>query len=137
PVTGVPVTVDTYKPNRAMRRWLRARDGRCRWPGCNNPVYRADIDHTEDWAAGGATTIGNLAHLCRRHHTMKHATARTMRQLEDGILEFTSPLGIVLRNAPEPQGPAFTETTDDIIWGTAAGTQPSQPNAPPLEHAPF
>ncbi len=66
PVTGVPVTVDTYRPNRAMRRWLRARDGRCRWPGCNNPVYRADVDHTHDWDAGGATTIGNLAHLCRR-----------------------------------------------------------------------
>ncbi|SFS01285.1 HNH endonuclease [Agrococcus baldri] len=136
PVTGVPVTVDTYRPNRAMRRWLRARDGRCRWPGCNNPVYRADVDHTHDWAAGGVTTIGNLAHLCRRHHTMKHATAWTVQQLQDGVLEFTSPLGVVLRSEPEPQGPAFTDT-DDVIWGTIACTQPSLPNAPPLVDVPF
>ncbi|WP_206447604.1 HNH endonuclease signature motif containing protein [Agrococcus sp. KRD186] len=136
PVTGVPVTVDTYRPNRAMRRWLRARDGRCRWPGCNNPVYRADVDHTHDWDAGGATTIGNLAHLCRRHHTMKHATAWTVQQLEDGVLEFTSPLGVVLRSEPEHQGPAFVDT-DDIIWGTIACTQPSLPNAPPPLNTPF
>ncbi|WP_206447696.1 HNH endonuclease signature motif containing protein [Agrococcus sp. KRD186] len=138
PVTGVPVTVDTYRPNRAMRRWLKQRDGTCRWPGCHNPVCRADIDHTEDWDNGGPTALWNLANLCRRHHVMKHATAWTMRQLEDGILEFTSPLGIVIRDEPEPQGPHFTDTgTDDVYWGTIAATEPSLPNAPPAPHLLF
>ncbi len=137
PVTGVPVTVDTYKPNRAMRRWLKRRDGRCRWPGCNNPVSRTDIDHTEDWAAGGATSISNLANLCKRHHTMKHATAWTVRQLENGILEFTSPLGIVIRDEPEPQGPRFVELTEqDIFWGIPVRAASERPNAPPIP-APF
>ena len=132
PVTGVPVTVDTYRPNRAMRRWLQQRDGRCRWPGCLSPVSHTDIDHTEDWAAGGITALSNLANLCRRHHTMKHATAWTVQQLEHGILEFTSPLGIVIRDEPEPQGPRFVDTTDDdVIWGTPS-SEPRLANAPPV-----
>lgn len=61
PVTGLPITVDTYQPSRAQRRWLRARDGHCRWPGCANPVSRADLDHTQDFAQGGMTTLTNLA----------------------------------------------------------------------------
>ncbi len=89
PVTGIPITVDTYQPTRAMRRWLQARDGRCRWPGCNNPVTRADTDHTRDYAKGGTTILTNLAHLCRRHHTMKHATHWTVQQLAGGVLEWT------------------------------------------------
>ncbi|MCR8672107.1 HNH endonuclease signature motif containing protein, partial [Agrococcus sp. HG114] len=100
PVTGVPVAVDTYRPTRAMRRWLRARDGRCRWPGCANAVSRADTDHTRDHADGGATALSNLAHLCRRHHTMKHATAWTVQQLDQGVLEWTSPTGRVLTDEP-------------------------------------
>ncbi|WP_241248976.1 hypothetical protein [Agrococcus sp. KRD186] len=67
---------------------------------------------------------------------MKHATAWTVQQLEDGVLEFTSPLGIVLRSEPEPQGPRFT-ATDDTFWGTMTCTQPSLPNAPPLVDTPF
>ncbi|MCH1882727.1 HNH endonuclease signature motif containing protein [Agrococcus sp. ARC_14] len=134
PVSGIPITVDTYTPSRAMRRWLRARDGRCRWPGCTNPVSRADLDHTEDWAKGGRTSLVNLAHLCRRHHTMKHATAWTVEQLEHGILEWTSPLGVIIRDEPEPQGPRFIDTTanDEPLWGPVVCTEPSLPNAPPV-----
>ncbi len=129
PVTGLPVTVDTYSPNRAQRRALRARDGRCRWPGCSNPVHRADLDHTHDWAKGGKTTLSNLAHLCRRHHMMKHTTRWTVRQLPGGVLEWTSPLGTIIRDDPEPQGPVFVDR--DPIWGlpVAAGTGP--PGDPP------
>lgn len=133
PVTGIPITVDTYQPTRAMRRWLKARDGRCRWPGCNNPVTRADTDHTRAYADGGPTALANLAHLCRRHHTMKHATRWTVQQLADGILQWTSPLGNIYRDEPEPQGPRFTSTTtdDDRPWGTHERGQPEQSNAPP------
>lgn len=133
PVTGLPVTVDTYQPTRAMRRWLKARDGHCRWPGCDNPVTRADTDHTRAYADGGQTTLANLAHLCRRHHTMKHATRWTVQQLADGVLEWTSPLGDIIRDEPEPQGPRFTTTpaANEQPWGTHERGEPEQSNAPP------
>jgi hypothetical protein len=123
------VTVDTYTPNRAMRRWLKARDGRCRWPGCTNPVQRADLDHTQAWVDGGPTSIANLAHLCRRHHLMKHTTAWRVRQLPGGVLEWTSPLGNIHRDEPEPQGPVFVETMEHVWEMALAGTAP--PSGPP------
>lgn len=100
--TGAPVAVDAYRPSAAQRRWLRHRDGRCRWPGCANPVTRADADHTHDHALGGATDVRNLAHLCRRHHTMKHATGWRVRQRAGGVLEWTSPTGRLVVDEPEP-----------------------------------
>ena len=39
---------------------------------------RSDIDHTTDWAVGGATRHDNLAHLCRKHHRLKHKTGWRM-----------------------------------------------------------
>ncbi|WP_169514143.1 HNH endonuclease signature motif containing protein, partial [Agrococcus lahaulensis] len=134
PVTGVPVAVDTYKPNRAMRRWLQRRDGRCRWPGCTNRVSRADADHTIAHADGGPTTLSNLAHLCRRHHLMKHATAWTVRQLDQGVLEWTSPTGKVYLDEPEPAGPAFVDRGVDI-WELSSD-QPAKCTAsdPPWAH---
>ncbi|WP_404311353.1 HNH endonuclease [Agrococcus terreus] len=100
--TGAPIAVDAYRPSAAQRRWLRHRDGRCRWPGCANPVTRADADHTHDHALGGATDVRNLAHLCRRHHTMKHATGWRVRQRAGGVLEWTSPAGRLVVDEPEP-----------------------------------
>lgn len=132
PVTGLPVTVDTYTPNRAMRRWLKARDGRCRWPGCTSPVHRADLDHTQAWADGGTTSIANLAHLCRRHHLMKHTTAWRVRQLPGGVLEWTDPLGNVHRDEPEPQGPVFVETMADLWRMPVVGAAPPGGPAPPF-----
>jgi hypothetical protein len=134
PVTGVPVAVDTYKPNRAMRRWLMRRDGRCRWPGCTNRVSRADADHTIAHADGGPTSIRNLAHLCRRHHAMKHATAWTVRQLDQGVLEWTSPTGKIYLDEPEPAGPAFNDRGADI-WELSSD-QPAKCTAsdPPWAH---
>ena len=42
-----------------------------------------------------------------------------------------------LRDEPEPQGPRFTDTADDVFWGSPARSDPSLPNAPPLVEAPF
>ncbi|GAA3599588.1 HNH endonuclease signature motif containing protein [Agrococcus terreus] len=102
PVTGRALAVDRYRPSAAQRRWLRARDGRCRFPGCGAPALRADADHTREHAHGGPTADGNLAHLCRRHHTIKHATRWHVRQLSGGVLEWTSPTGTILTDEPEP-----------------------------------
>ena len=93
PDTGAVLSVDTYRPNAQLRQFLRARDLHCRFPGCHTPTSRCDIDHTIDAALGGPTTSTNLAHLCRRHHTLKHHSRWRVRQQEDGTLIWTSPLG--------------------------------------------
>ncbi|HKP07959.1 MAG TPA: DUF222 domain-containing protein [Microbacterium sp.] len=91
PHSGIPLAVDRYRSSAGLKRFLRARDERCRFPGCRRRPSKSDIDHTVDRALGGETADDNLAHLCRRHHTLKHATAWRVRQLGDGILEWISP----------------------------------------------
>lgn len=104
PVSAAVLAVDRYTPTSAMTRHLRARDQHCRFPGCRVPAIRCDIDHTHDHAAGGPTATTNLAHLCRRHHSLKHATPWRVRQRRGGVLEWTSPLGRVYRDEPAVVG---------------------------------
>ncbi|MCR2818179.1 HNH endonuclease [Microbacterium sp. zg.Y1090] len=100
PVTGAVHHVDTYRPSRAQRRHLDARDEHCRFPGCRRPARFCDHDHTHDYARGGPTAVANLANLCARHHAMKHATAWSVIQKPRGILEWTSPTGRVYPDTP-------------------------------------
>ncbi|MGF0118634.1 DUF222 domain-containing protein [Promicromonospora sp. Marseille-Q5078] len=100
PCSGEVLATDpgTYAVPAALRAYLQARDGSCRFPGCTRPAARADVDHTVAWADGGATTAANLAHLCRRHHVLKHQTQWLARQDADGTLVWTSPTGRVSRD---------------------------------------
>ncbi|MBB2977156.1 hypothetical protein FHX49_002753 [Microbacterium endophyticum] len=105
PVTGTVVSVDRYRPNDQLKRQLRARDQHCRFVGCRMPTHRCDIDHTVDAALGGPTHQHNLAHLCRRHHSLKHASRWSVKQRGDGVLEWTSPTGRSYTD--KPPGVAF------------------------------
>lgn len=100
PTSRAVVAVDRYRPTDHQRRTLAARDAHCRFPGCRVAVRRCDVDHTVAAAHGGPTEIGNLAHLCRRHHTLKHHSAWRVRQLADGVLEWTTPAGRRHRDQP-------------------------------------
>jgi len=93
PVSGTVLAVDRYRPSDQLKRTLRVRDEHCRFPGCRIPVRRCDIDHTTAREHDGPTELTNLAHLCRRHHTLKHHSAWRVRQTPDGILHWTSPTG--------------------------------------------
>ncbi len=97
PDSGRMLSTDpgTYTVPAALRAYLQARDGTCRFPGCTRPAAGCDLDHTIAWADGGTTTAGNLAHLCRRHHVVKHGTRWATRQDADGTLIWTSPTGRV------------------------------------------
>ncbi|MEW9872267.1 DUF222 domain-containing protein [Arthrobacter sp. HS15c] len=79
PRDGAPLEIgrDSYRIPPAMRRWLRLRDGKCSFPGCNNQSLDNDADHILAWADGGNTGISNLESLCRKHHRLKHGTAWT------------------------------------------------------------
>ncbi len=122
PDTGTVLSVDTYRPNTKLRQFLRARDLHCRFPGCHTPTAHCDIDHTVDAAHGGPTTSTNLAHLCRRHHTLKHHSRWTVTQTRDGTLTWTSPAGT---HYPEraPSTVRFRRTTE-------------QPPGPPCSEPP-
>jgi hypothetical protein len=103
PITGAVLAVDRYRPSAELRRWLRARDQRCRFPGCGYLARDCDVDHTTDAAAGGPTAAHNLGVLCRRHHVLKHQTPWTVEQLDGGTFSWTSPTRkIYLDTLPPP-----------------------------------
>ena len=108
PVTGTVLAVDRYRPSDHLKRVLRVRDEHCRFPGCRMPTRRCDIDHTIAAEHDGPTELGNLAHLCRRHHTLKHHSAWRVRQSPDGVLHWTSPTG---RSYPDHPARTLAFTT--------------------------
>jgi hypothetical protein len=120
PVTGTVLAVDRYRPTDHLKRVLRVRDEHCRFPGCRMPTRRCDIDHTIAAEHDGPTELTNLAHLCRRHHTLKHHSAWRVRQTPDGILHWTSPTGKVYPDLPAR---TLTFTTGD--------TEPTRDPEPP------
>ncbi|WP_192498250.1 HNH endonuclease signature motif containing protein, partial [Pseudoclavibacter chungangensis] len=107
PITGVARESDTRFPTAAQREFLRVRDGHCRFPGCTRPARRCDIDHTIAVTDGGTSSLGNMAHLCRRHHTFKHATRWRVEQREPGRLIWFAPNGDRYSDRPVPIGPRF------------------------------
>lgn len=112
PMSGAVLAVDRYRPSAELRRTLRARDQRCRFPGCRVAAAQCDIDHVHDHARGGATELDNLAHVCRRHHTLKHHSSWTVTLAPDRTMIWRSPLGRVYPEAPAPPGVAFTAEGD-------------------------
>ncbi|MDT0158449.1 HNH endonuclease [Microbacterium sp. ARD32] len=105
---GFVTQTDSYTPTESMCRFLRARDQHCRFPGCRQPVHRCERDHNVDWALGGTTSIDNLAHFCRAHHTLKHPDlpdfARwTARQTSDRSVEWTDPDGRTHHDLERPR----------------------------------
>ncbi len=119
PVTGAELNLDRrrYRVTEELRTWLRVRDGGCRFPGCSRATRACDIDHTHDWVLDGLSAHNNLAHLCRSHHTVKHASAWSVRQsaTQAGDLEWRSPLGRRYETTP-----AFERTPAAEMWFAGA-----------------
>ncbi|KIP53870.1 HNH endonuclease signature motif containing protein [Leucobacter komagatae] len=103
--TGEVIRTDSYRPAKPQERFLVARDGHCRFPGCVAPTHRSEIDHTFDAALGGPTATDNLAHLCRRHHTLKGSSDWTVEQRAGGVLDWTSPTGRTYIDRPPDRLP--------------------------------
>jgi len=82
PRDGAPLEIarTSYRLTKAMKMALQLRDGKCTFPGCNNPSLDNEADHLQAWQNGGHTGISNLAQLCPKHHRLKHATGWTPTQ---------------------------------------------------------
>ena len=86
PRDGAPLEIGrtSYRLTKAQRHWLRLRDGRCPFPGCNNHSLDNEADHLLAWADGGTTGIANLGQpcpLCRYRHNGHYADVRIMPML--------------------------------------------------------
>jgi Domain of unknown function (DUF222) len=107
--TLTPLTIPTgapdpgYRPTAKTAEFLRWRDLTCRWPGCDAPVERCDIDHTVPYPAG-ATHPSDLKHYCRTHHLIKTFYSGpggwTDQQLPDGTIMVTAPTGHTYSTQP-------------------------------------
>ncbi len=96
PEHGTPLSLSrsSYRVPDGLRRWLRIRDGSCRFPMCSIGTHRCDLDHTIEWTSrAGPTDHDNLAHLSRGHHTLKHHGGWRVQQTSPGRLRWTSYLG--------------------------------------------
>jgi len=108
--------------SRAQRRALRIRDGvTCQFPGCEQSRH-LDAHHAVPWWAGGATDLGNLLNLCRRHHTAVHEGGMGITR-EAGRWVFRHRNGtVVCELDPPTQGElAWTLITDARIFPPHGG----------------
>ena len=93
----------TRKIAPALRRALNARDGGCRFPGCERRRF-VDAHHIRHWARGGETSKENLLLLCRHHHRLVHEGGFSVERLADGRVRFRLPNGRLLGAAKPPRG---------------------------------
>jgi hypothetical protein len=104
-----------YRPSAATAEFIRWRDLTCRWPGCDRPADRCDVDHTVPWP-GGPTHPSNTKPYCRIHHLIKTFGDWTDQQLPDGTIILTAPTGHTYRT--EPHGgalfPALRQSTGQL-----------------------
>lgn len=114
PISGELLAVDRYRPSEHLRRHLRARDQRCRFPGCGITARKCDLDHNHAASTGGATADGNLAAFCRRHHMLKHHSPWHVDQTSGGVLEWTSPTGRTYIDRPPPQNTVTFTSADPV-----------------------
>ncbi len=107
PVTGALLDIDrgVYRPPADLKRWLEVTDVTCAFPGCTRLARNSDIDHIVDRQFGGETRAGNLVHLCRHHHRLKHMTRWTVRATDRDPgcrVEWSSPTGHRRAQDPPP-----------------------------------
>ncbi|QKE83464.1 HNH endonuclease signature motif containing protein [Arthrobacter sp. NEB 688] len=85
-------TTEGYRPGARLARLVRARDGRCRFPGCQVAARFCDLDHVVAWPAG-PTAATNLVCLCRRHHRTKQRPGWSALLHPDATMTWVDPAG--------------------------------------------
>ena len=99
----IDVGRSTRRISPQTRRPLNARDGGCRWPGCDRPESWTSAHHFEHWSRGGRTELPNLVLLCHRHHWMVHEGRWQLVKTDDGgYLTVPPMLGVSGQQARAP-----------------------------------
>jgi len=92
---------ERYRPSRALREFVIARDLTCRIPGCDRAADWGDLDHSIAWSDGGTTHASNLNGKCRHHHVVKtFREGWKEAQSPDGTLHVTDPTGHTYTSIP-------------------------------------
>jgi hypothetical protein len=96
---GVPT------PTIPLHLWqcVAARDGGCRFPGCDRPIAWCECHHVMWRDHGGPTAATNLAMFCSFHHHLLHKPGWSAKLLPDATLEVTDPEGRVSTSYPPDQ----------------------------------
>ncbi len=104
--TGQPLDVGRSQRlfTARQRMALAARDGGCRWPGCERPPSWCEAHHIDHWQRdGGATDVDRGVLLCRHHHLLLHDHGWQIRRSADGgEFVLVPPSSIDARQAPRP-----------------------------------
>ena len=87
----VNLTSQTDEITAGQRRAVAARDRCCTAKGCSRPPAFCDIHHLRARADGGATDLGNLVLLCRRHHVEWHRQQLRLTDLRTPWLRLPPP----------------------------------------------
>jgi hypothetical protein len=113
-----------YIPSAILATFIRCRDMTCRFPGCDEPAFDCDIDHTIAYPAG-PTQASNLKCLCRQHHLLKTFWGWRDEQHPDGSVLWTCPQGQTYTTHPGSRTlfPTLCRPTAPItVPGTAEAT---------------
>ncbi|NVN50547.1 HNH endonuclease signature motif containing protein [Mycolicibacterium hippocampi] len=108
-----------YRPSARLAEFIRVRDMFCRFPGCDVPADRCDIDHVEPWPLG-LTHPSNLNCKCRSHHLMKTfwggPDGWRDAQLPDATVIWTAPDGRTYTTKPGSRlfFPSYTLATAEL-----------------------
>ena len=133
PRDGAPLEIGrtSYRLTKAMKQALRLRDGKCTFRGCNNRTLDNEVDHLQAWQHGGNTGISNLAHLCPKHHRLKHNSGwKPTPATQNEAPGWTSPAGRLYKAEDHDWDPPLWPP--GLLHG-APGTLEFLDGEPPLE----
>ena len=108
--------------SRAQRLALAARDGGCRWPGCERPPSWTEAHHIEHWHRDrGKTNIADGILLCRHHHLLAHNNGWEITRAGPQYL-LHPPDGV---NRDAIAMPSKSRALDDALTGALPDAQPA------------
>lgn len=115
---------------------LAARDGGCRWPGCDRPPLWTEAHHIEHWKRDhGATDLANGILLCRHHHLLLHDNHWDIRRGDLGDYWLIPPADIDPTRTPRTMSHK-SAALDDLLTPSRPTGNPGVPlDRNPTTHA--